>query len=333
MGLKSFLAENPTVKVFIFAGKGGTGKTTLSAALSYYLASNGYRVLCFSTDPQASLSDIFEINAYGKGIIEVTKNLYVLEIDADKEIRDYVESIKRKIKDMYKMETLPKEIEDYIESAAAEPAMYESATYDRMVDIVNEGKFDYYIFDMPPFGHGIRMIAMADILNKWVEKTWETMAEARKYEEIIARLRGEEVKENEMLKELDYIRSRITSFRNIVMNRKLTAFFMVINPDRLSIDDTEKALSMFSSLNMELSGIVINQVYPPDLLTQQGLPDHLRYRIEEQIKYLREIRDRFGKWIKAVVPMFPREPKGLKALSEVSKELIESRLMEVVSKL
>ena len=139
MNLKQFLERNQEIKIIIFAGKGGLGKTTSSAALSYYLASKGKKVLCFSTDPQASLSDIFEIDAYGKGIIEVTKNLYLMEIDADKKIKEYQEEIKRKIKEMYSIEKIPEEIENYINSASAEPAMYESATYDAMVDVVNKG--------------------------------------------------------------------------------------------------------------------------------------------------------------------------------------------------
>ena len=65
----------------MFGGKGGLGKTTLSAATAYYLASRGKRVLVFSVDPQASLSDIFQRDIFGKGPTEIIPNLYAQEID------------------------------------------------------------------------------------------------------------------------------------------------------------------------------------------------------------------------------------------------------------
>lgn len=329
MNLKQFLERNQEIKIIIFAGKGGLGKTTSSAALSYYLASKGKKVLCFSTDPQASLSDIFEIDAYGKGIIEVTKNLYLMEIDADKKIKEYQEEIKRKIKEMYSIEKIPEEIENYINSASAEPAMYESATYDAMVDVVNKGEFDYYVFDMPPFGHGVRMISMAEILNTWIDKISQTMEEARKYEEIIAKMRGEQVKENEVLKELNYIKGRINAFTNLITNRRTTAFFMVITPEKLSIDDTEKAIKMFKDLKMDLSGIIVNQVYPPELINK-SIPEFLKNKILSQSQYLSEIKYKFGDKIIAIIPMLEKEPKGIKMIEVVSRHLIESPYMDLL---
>src|SRR3989475_8185809 len=148
--------------IVIFAGKGGLGKTTCSAGLSHYMASKRKRnVLCFSTDPQASLSDIFDRDIFGKGLIRVVPNLDVVEIDADRRVADYQAEVKQKILTMYGLTELPTEIEEYIDSTSAEPAMYESATYDAMADLVSTSGHDLYVFDMPPFGHGVRMIAMA----------------------------------------------------------------------------------------------------------------------------------------------------------------------------
>lgn len=321
-GLSGLLRENPNLKVFIYAGKGGLGKTTLSAATSVKLASMGRRTLVFSTDPQASLSDVFEQNVFGKGEVKLAENLYVMEIDADKKINEYVSSIKKKIIDMYKLDALPKDIEEYIDSAAAEPAMYESAVYDAMVDVVSEGKYDYYVFDMPPFGHGIRMIAIADVISQWVEKITELRRQAYEYGRVAASLKRQKLTyEDEILQELEYIRGRIVKFRNITMNTQTTAFMMVMTPERMTILDTEKALEMFQSLGLKLTGIVVNQVYPPDLAKRPDAPAYLKKRVEEQRKYMAEIADKFGKYIIAVTPMLNREPKGIETLKIVAEEL------------
>ncbi|AEA12748.1 Arsenite-transporting ATPase [Thermoproteus uzoniensis 768-20] len=321
IGLKGLLERKPRLKVLIYAGKGGLGKTTLSAATSLLLSQNK-KVLVFSTDPQASLSDVFERDVFGKGEVKIAENLYVLEIDADKRINEYVASIKKKIIDMYRLDKLPPDLEEYIDSAAAEPAMYESAVYDAMVDVVAEGKYDYYIFDMPPFGHGIRMIAMADVLSQWVEKITELRKQAYEYGRVAASLkRAKLTYEDEILKELQYIRDRIVAFRNIITDRETAALMVVVTPERMSILDTEKAIEMFSSLGLEVTGIVVNQVYPPELAKNPDTPEYIRNRVEEQRKYMDEIRKKFGDLVVSVVPMLNREPKGLEALSLVAREL------------
>lgn len=81
----------------MFGGKGGLGKTTFSAATAYYLAEPGHKVLVFSVDPQASLSDIFQRDIFGKGAVEIMPDLYAQEIDADKRIKDYQEEVRQKI--------------------------------------------------------------------------------------------------------------------------------------------------------------------------------------------------------------------------------------------
>src|SRR5438034_11453783 len=119
-GMAEYFASNPDLRYILFGGKGGLGKTTLSAATAHWLARRGKRVCVFSTDPQASLSDIFERQIFGQGEVELASNLYAVEIDADRRIAEYQEEIRNKIKDMYKMETIPEEVEDYINSSAAE---------------------------------------------------------------------------------------------------------------------------------------------------------------------------------------------------------------------
>jgi len=321
--MREFFEKRPELNCVIFAGKGGLGKTTLSAATSYWLAKQGKRVLCFSTDPQASLSDIFERDIYGKGIQSFAENLYVLEIDADKRIKEYQESIRKKILDMYNLKELPKEIDEYIRSAAAEPAMHESATYDAMAELMAKREYDYYVFDMPPFGHGIRMVSMALILDAWIDKITEARMKAREYDEAMAALRGrtEAEREDVILKELTEIREKLDFFSNILTDSKRTAFFMVLIPEKMAILDTERALKMFEAMNINLSGIIVNQVYPPELLKRKDLSEFLRHRIEMQQKYMDVIWEKFEPYIRAVIPMYDREPKGLEMIAKVSEDL------------
>src|SRR5674536_140742 len=104
MGMREVFQQNPGRRYIMFGGKGGLGKTTFSAATAYYLAKQGKKVLVFSVDPQASLSDIFKQNIFGKGPTEIIPNLYAQEIDADKRVKAYQQEIRQKILDMYGMD-------------------------------------------------------------------------------------------------------------------------------------------------------------------------------------------------------------------------------------
>src|SRR5438876_2343594 len=126
MTLKRIFEEHPERRYIMFGGKGGLGKTTVSAATAFWLAEQGKKVLVFSVDPQASLSDIFQQDIFGKGPVKITDNLWAQEIDADRHIREYQDEVRQKIRDMYGLEEVLSEIEYYIQATSAETAVEES---------------------------------------------------------------------------------------------------------------------------------------------------------------------------------------------------------------
>ncbi|HYF94862.1 MAG TPA: TRC40/GET3/ArsA family transport-energizing ATPase [Symbiobacteriaceae bacterium] len=326
-GLKAYFEQNPEAEIVIFAGKGGLGKTTSSSGLAYYMSQvRGKRTLLFSTDPQASLSDIFERNIFGQGEVEILPNLYVVEIDADRRVREYQQQVKQKIMDMYGLTEVPKEIDEYIDSTSAEPAMYESATYDAMAELVAKREYDIYIFDMPPFGHGVRMVAMADILSKWVEKITEARSKVAEYDAVAATLKGEKGHEDMVMNELLDIRNKIKSFTDLITAKKRTAFFMVLIPEQMAILDTERALKMFENLGINMSGLVVNQVYPAELLQKEGTSEYLRNRVMMQQEHMKTISAKFGDKVQGIVPMFTREPKGLEMIATASEYLVDCKI-------
>src|SRR5512142_800979 len=115
MSLKETFENNKGRRYIMFGGKGGLGKTTFSAATAFWLAQQGHKVLVFSVDPQASLSDIFQQDIFGKGAIKIMQNLWAQEIDADSHIKAYQQEIRKKILDMYGFEEVPEEVENYIQ--------------------------------------------------------------------------------------------------------------------------------------------------------------------------------------------------------------------------
>lgn len=302
----------------MFGGKGGLGKTTFSAATAWWLAEQGKKVLVFSVDPQASLSDIFERDIFGKGPVQITGNLWAQEIDADRHIKDYQEQIRQRIRDMYGLTEIPREIEEYIEAASAEPAMEESAIFDSVVDIVNAGDYDYYIYDLVPLGHALYYLSMAKVYDEWISKITNLREEMREYEEVAARMRRQkELEEDQILAELQDIRNRINSASRILTDRERTAFFFVLVPEQMVLIDTRKAAELFARFDVPIGGYVVNRVLPAEVATGAA-PAFLRNRFEVQQSQLAEIRRVFGDQVLASVPELERDVTGLPMIERVA---------------
>ncbi len=319
MSLKQVFQEHPERRYIMFGGKGGLGKTTFSAATAYWLARQGKKVLVFSVDPQASLSDIFQKDIFGKGPVKIMDNLWAQEIDADSHIKLYQNEIRKKILDRYGFDAVPDEIEQYIQAASAEPAMEESAIFDAVVDIVVGGQYDYYIYDLVPLGHALYYLSMAKVYDEWINKITKLREEMREYEEMVSRLKREKkTEEDEILGELQYIRGRINASSQILTDKEKTAFFFVVIPEEMILIDTQKAAELFAKFDVPLSGYVVNRVLPKELLTQ-NVPAYLTNRIVMQDKYLGEIDTMFGNQVTARVPELERDVTGLDMIRKLSE--------------
>jgi arsenite-transporting ATPase len=323
LSLQRIFDENPERRYIMFGGKGGLGKTTFSAATAYWLAKHGQKVLVFSVDPQASLSDIFQRDIFGKGAVEIMPNLYAQEIDADQRIREYQNEIRQQILDMYGMDEVPEEIENYIQAAAAEPAMEESAIFDAVVDIVVSAEYDYYIYDLVPLGHALYYLSMASVYDEWIDKITALRAEMEEYAQVAAVMkRDRESEEDAILRELQYIKERINKSSGILTDRKRTAFFFVVIPEEMAILDTKKAAGLFAKYDVPLSGYIVNRVIP-ESLAQQDIPEYLRHRLEMQGGHLAAIRRELGDEVLAYIPEMERDITGLEMIEKMANEMFE----------
>jgi len=305
----------------MYGGKGGLGKTTFSAATAYWLAKQGHRVLVFSVDPQASLTDIFEQDIFGKGAVEIMPNLFAQEIDADRHIQEYQDEIRKKIRDMYGFQEVPEEIESYIQAAAAEPAMEESAIFDKVVDIIVGGDFDYYVYDLVPLGHALYYLSMASVYDEWIQKITSLREEMQEYSQVAAILERDKVTEEDLiLAELQDIRYRINTSSSILTDTEKTAFFFVIIPEEMALVDTQKAATKFAQFDVPLCGYIVNRVLPKEL-AEQNIPEYLENRLEMQRINLAKIDTLFGDQVLTRVPEFERDITGLDMIARVAEQL------------
>jgi arsenite-transporting ATPase len=196
--------------------------------------------------------------------------------------------------------------------------MEESAIFDAVVDIVVGGSYDYYIYDLVPLGHALYYLSMAKVYDEWINKITKLREEMREYEEMVSRLKREkETEEDQILNELQYIRTRINASSRILTDKEKTAFFFVVVPEEMILIDTQKAAGLFAKFDVPISGYVVNRVVPRELLSQV-IPSYLRNRIEMQDKYLIQIDEMFGKQVAAHVPELERDVTGLAMIEKLA---------------
>jgi arsenite-transporting ATPase len=222
---------------------------------------------------------------------------------------------------MYGFEEVPEEIESYIQAAAAEPAMEESAIFDKVVDIIVGGEYDYYIYDLVPLGHALYYLSMASVYDEWIEKITSLREEMQEYAQVAAILeRKEESEEDQILAELQDIRYRINTSSSILTDNERTAFFFVIIPEEMALVDTQKAAVRFAEFNVPLIGYIVNRVLPPEL-EEQDIPEYLENRIAMQKEYLGKIDTLFGDAVLASVPEFERDITGLEMIARMAETM------------
>jgi arsenite-transporting ATPase len=129
--------------------------------------------------------------------------------------------------------------------------------------------------------------------------------------------RQKSTEEDQILTELQYIKSRINASSRILTDRQKTAFFFVVVPEDMIIIDTKKAAEMFARFDVPIAGYVVNRVLPPELASS-NIPEYLKHRIEMQNRYLSEIDTTFGREVLARVPELERDVTGLPAIERLA---------------
>ncbi len=132
--------------------------------------------------------------------------------------------------------------------------------------------------------------------------------------------RDKELDEDQILNELLYIKDRINKSSSILTDKQKTAFFFVLVPEEMIINDTQKAAGLFAKFDVPLSGYIVNRVLPPEL-KDQNIPEYLSHRITMQDKYLKLIDETFKNEILASVPEMERDVTGLPMIEKMANAM------------
>lgn len=287
-------------KIMFIGGKGGVGKSTSAAAAAWKAAKDGQKTLIVSTDPAHNLGDIFEREIGGK-IIRVRDRLFALEIDPEHETEHYIKSVKENMKGVVQSDMI-EEVNRQLDTAKASPGADEAALFDKLISIILEERenYDTIIFDTAPTGHTIRLLSLPELMGIWMEGLLEKRKKTNdNYTQLL--YDGEPI-EDPIYDVLKTRQERFRKARKILLNPEQTGFIFVLNPERLSIIETKKAIELLDNYHLHVKTLIVNKVLPENL---DG--DFMKQRKRQEKQYVKVIEETFTSQALIFVPFFAND--------------------------
>ncbi len=317
--MRAYLGNHPGLKYFFFGGKGGVGKTAMAGTTALWLAGQGRRTLLASTNPVHSLSGLLAQNvAGGHTAVTGAPNLWAYEIDTRETIERSKKEIRDKIQWFLKFADISTKADDFVESATMNPAFEESAMFENMVELMLKNEYEAYVFDTAPTANARRLLGMSKVYSLWVDKMLKSREEARSLREMLSFTKKKE--EDPLLEYLLQFRTRMGQARQLLTDAEKTAFFFVTLPEALPIAVITRFIGWFHDFGIPVGGVVVNMVLDRQALGA-NVPEFVLNRMKMQDDHMKTIWEKFDGSVRAIVPLFDQEVRGVAMLGQAARAL------------
>jgi arsenite-transporting ATPase len=303
--------EDSDLKLIIFGGKGGVGKTSCAVATAMALSEN-FSTLLISTDPAHSLSDSLE-QQIGFKVVKVDgiPNLSAIEVIADEAISGFKGEHMSELKKL--LETSTNLDHDDIDEmlTLSIPGIDEVMSFKAIIDFIEEGQFEKYVVDTAPTGHALRLISSPALLDEWIK----VAARMRwKYRYMITSFSGS-YQQDEVDTLLLSLKKMVKRIESILKDTRRCEFIPVCIPESMAVRETGRLLNELAK-----SGIVPRQIVVNNVMVSEEC-DFCKKRKAGQSAYLHEIGNTYKMFNRIEVPVFAEEIKGLPALLNLRSKL------------
>jgi len=298
------------LKLILFGGKGGVGKTTCASAAAVQLADAGVRTLLLSTDPAHSLSDCLELEI-GPEIrpVDGVRGLWAVEVSAEKLYLEFREEHGEEISRILETGTYldDEDIADLLSLSI--PGLDEVMSFKELVDLMDEEDYDLYVLDTAPTGHALRLLALPEVLDQWIR----ILARIRyKYRYVVSRLSGREVHEAAD----DFLFSMKRALKKVhalLRDPDRCEFVVVTIPEAMAIAETRRLVGELTRLRIPVRRLIVNHL----VSSEPGACPFCHERWQEQRGPLQECE----RWVPQLTIFKllerPYQVKGLPRLREL----------------
>ena len=308
-------------KLILFGGKGGVGKTTTSAAVAIWTASQGLNTLVVSSDPAHSLGDSF-----GQQIgnvptpIEGVANLWAVEMDPRQTMAKLAPKLTEALANPLKALGIDEEL-DMSGDDMMLPGLDEALAFDFLLRFVESQDYDIIIFDTAPTGHTLRFLSLPNLTDRWISRMMRFRDQLTKLKSLFIK------KKDTGLEVLEQFKRRVEHIRRFLANEKFTSFYIVLIPELLAVEESRRAKIILASYGIPVKGAVVNNIVPENDVCRLCQSRH-----RSQIRHLTAIRKEFAGLQLAELPVFDTEIHGIESLKLVSAKIMGEGQLDIQGK-
>jgi arsenite-transporting ATPase len=301
------------MRVLLFTGKGGVGKTTVAAATALRAARNGMRVLVTSTDPAHSLADSFDAPLENDAT-EITKNLWGQQIDAQqrleegwREIQEYLVSLM----DWGGVDAIA------AEELSVIPGLDEIFSLTDVKKAIDEERYDLIVVDCAPTAETLRLLSLPDALNWYIERIFPVERRVMKVvRPVLSRVTSMPIADDKIFAAVERLHDRLDGVHKVLVDQKTSTVRLVVNAEKMVISEARRTYTYLNLFGYRVDAIICNRILPEEVTD----PYFAQWK-EVQQEHLRTIHESFEPLPIMNVPLYEREMVGLDLLDRLGADL------------
>jgi arsenite-transporting ATPase len=301
-----------SVRVVLMMGKGGVGKTTLSAATALKASALGHRTLLVSTDAAHSLADALDVEL-GADPVNVIGCLDAVQLDGRYELERSWPAIAQYAHSLLGMVEISRL---HAEELLVVPGLDQLLALSRLRTFMTDGRWESVVVDCAPSADSLRLLSLPEVLDWYASRLFGRDGTVRaRVRRTLERTLSINAPSDEVVASVTDLSRMLAELRRTLVDADTTAR-LVITPERLVIAEAQRTTSYLALYGYGVDALLVNRVIDPD----ETAPEMSRWR-EYQRQQLAGLPETFGSLTRLVCPLLPSEPIGVDALLDVGDEL------------
>ncbi|MEC0256597.1 ArsA family ATPase [Paenibacillus lautus] len=298
------------MRIIIYTGKGGVGKTSIAAATAVKMAEQGKRTLILSTDAAHSLADSLAV-PIGPDPVQISDNLWGQEVNAIRETERNWGTVQvwlTKLLDKAQLKDVT------TEEMLVFPGMEELFSLLKIKEYAESGQYDVMVVDCAPTGETLRLLSYPNVLNWWLEKIFPTERKLIKLVRPVAKIvKDIELPSDDVLDSIERLARGLEDMQRLVLDPEITSVRIVLNPEKMVLAEAKRSFTYLNLFGFNTDAVIVNRVLPDE--AGEGFFAHWR---DIQKKYEEEIVLNFQPLPILKAPMMQKEVIGLPILKELA---------------
>ena len=303
------------MRVIIYTGKGGVGKTSMAAATACKIAKDGKKVLVMSTDQAHSLGDSFDIKI-DKEPTMLIENLYAMEIDTVYESEKSWGNLKEYFK---RLITLKGGSGIEVEELLVFPGLEELFSMFKILEVYESGEYDTIVVDCAPTGETLALLKYPERLSGMINKVLPVKrAGVKSIGPIVEKVMKVPMPKDNVFDDIEYLMDKMQRLQELLLNKDVVSLRVVTTPEKIVINEAKRNFTCLYLYHYNVDAIMINHIYPA-----KAMEGYFNKWIKLQEEGLQEIKESFSEVPHFYVELQQQELRTLDILKKVGDSIFE----------